>query len=199
MAISFVLVQAAVFGFLLAGAFSPNHIGMPTAPARRRYRLPATPGPHVAQRPGRTACALPQGGPRVPDRASPLPSGAASESSRPAETGASASTRPRAARPAPVGVWRRACSRTATRTADSSAFSTRSPEVRMGRRAGDRRAVPVRDDPAPGRLNPGRRVVRAALARIVTATSMTPVARTTNARRGRQPFGRWLRVRGVRR
>ncbi|MGP6171780.1 fatty acid desaturase family protein [Microbacterium sp. A196] len=28
----FVLVQVAVFGFLLGGAFSPNHIGMPTVP-----------------------------------------------------------------------------------------------------------------------------------------------------------------------
>lgn len=32
MAVSFVLVQVAVFGFLLGGAFSPNHIGMPTVP-----------------------------------------------------------------------------------------------------------------------------------------------------------------------
>ncbi|WP_406245688.1 fatty acid desaturase family protein [Microbacterium sp. M] len=32
MAIAFVLVQVAVFGFLLGGAFSPNHIGMPTVP-----------------------------------------------------------------------------------------------------------------------------------------------------------------------
>ncbi|WP_308291646.1 acyl-CoA desaturase [Microbacterium sp. G2-8] len=32
MAISFVLVQIAIFGFLLGGAFSPNHIGMPTVP-----------------------------------------------------------------------------------------------------------------------------------------------------------------------
>ncbi|MDP3950624.1 acyl-CoA desaturase [Microbacterium sp.] len=32
MAVAFVLVQIAVFGFLLGGAFSPNHIGMPTVP-----------------------------------------------------------------------------------------------------------------------------------------------------------------------
>jgi fatty acid desaturase len=32
MAIAFVLVQVGVFGFLLGGAFSPNHIGMPTVP-----------------------------------------------------------------------------------------------------------------------------------------------------------------------
>ncbi|HET8926396.1 MAG TPA: acyl-CoA desaturase [Microbacterium sp.] len=32
MALAFVLVQVAVFGFLLGGAFSPNHIGMPTVP-----------------------------------------------------------------------------------------------------------------------------------------------------------------------
>lgn len=32
MAVSFVAVQVAVFGFLLGGAFSPNHIGMPTVP-----------------------------------------------------------------------------------------------------------------------------------------------------------------------
>lgn len=32
MAAAFVAVQVAVFGFLLGGAFSPNHIGMPTVP-----------------------------------------------------------------------------------------------------------------------------------------------------------------------
>lgn len=32
MAVAFVAVQVAVFGFLLGGAFSPNHIGMPTVP-----------------------------------------------------------------------------------------------------------------------------------------------------------------------
>jgi fatty acid desaturase len=32
MAVAFVVVQVAVFGFLLGGAFSPNHIGMPTVP-----------------------------------------------------------------------------------------------------------------------------------------------------------------------
>jgi len=32
MAIAFFAVQLAVFGFLLGGAFSPNHIGMPTVP-----------------------------------------------------------------------------------------------------------------------------------------------------------------------
>lgn len=32
MAIAFAAVQIAVFGFLLGGAFSPNHIGMPTVP-----------------------------------------------------------------------------------------------------------------------------------------------------------------------
>ncbi|WP_309128704.1 acyl-CoA desaturase [Microbacterium sp.] len=32
MAVAFVLVQVAVFGLLLGGAFSPNHIGMPTVP-----------------------------------------------------------------------------------------------------------------------------------------------------------------------
>lgn len=31
-AVAFVLVQVGVFGFLLGGAFSPNHIGMPTVP-----------------------------------------------------------------------------------------------------------------------------------------------------------------------
>ncbi|GAB3806220.1 acyl-CoA desaturase [Humibacter antri] len=31
-AVAFVAVQVAVFGFLLGGAFSPNHIGMPTVP-----------------------------------------------------------------------------------------------------------------------------------------------------------------------
>ena len=32
MAVAFAVVQIAVFGFLLGGAFSPNHIGMPTVP-----------------------------------------------------------------------------------------------------------------------------------------------------------------------
>ncbi|WP_125776641.1 fatty acid desaturase family protein [Antribacter gilvus] len=32
MVVAFVVVQVAVFGFLLGGAFSPNHIGMPTVP-----------------------------------------------------------------------------------------------------------------------------------------------------------------------
>ncbi|MFD5225445.1 fatty acid desaturase family protein [Microbacterium sp. NPDC058342] len=32
MAVAFFVVQVAVFGFLLGGAFSPNHIGMPTVP-----------------------------------------------------------------------------------------------------------------------------------------------------------------------
>jgi fatty acid desaturase len=32
MAVAFLAVQIAVFGFLLAGAFAPNHIGMPTVP-----------------------------------------------------------------------------------------------------------------------------------------------------------------------
>ncbi|MFC8799680.1 fatty acid desaturase family protein [Promicromonospora sp. NPDC057138] len=32
MAVAFAAVQIAVFGFLLGGAFSPNHIGMPTVP-----------------------------------------------------------------------------------------------------------------------------------------------------------------------
>lgn len=32
LAITFILVQVGVFGFLLGGAFSPNHIGMPTVP-----------------------------------------------------------------------------------------------------------------------------------------------------------------------
>jgi fatty acid desaturase len=32
MAIAFVAVQVGVFGFLLGGAFAPNHIGMPTVP-----------------------------------------------------------------------------------------------------------------------------------------------------------------------
>jgi fatty acid desaturase len=32
MAVAFAVVQVAVFGFLLGGAFSPNHIGMPTVP-----------------------------------------------------------------------------------------------------------------------------------------------------------------------
>ena len=32
MAVAFVAMQVAVFGFLLGGAFSPNHIGMPTVP-----------------------------------------------------------------------------------------------------------------------------------------------------------------------
>lgn len=32
MAVAFLAVQVAVFGFLLSGAFAPNHIGMPTVP-----------------------------------------------------------------------------------------------------------------------------------------------------------------------
>lgn len=32
LAIAFVLIQVGVFGFLLGGAFAPNHIGMPTVP-----------------------------------------------------------------------------------------------------------------------------------------------------------------------
>lgn len=32
LAVAFLAVQIAVFGFLLAGAFAPNHIGMPTVP-----------------------------------------------------------------------------------------------------------------------------------------------------------------------
>ena len=32
MAVAFISVQVAVFGFLLGGAFAPNHIGMPTVP-----------------------------------------------------------------------------------------------------------------------------------------------------------------------
>lgn len=258
MAISFVLVQVAVFGFLLGGAFSPNHIGMPTVPhdadidfLRRQVYMSRNVrgGPHVHVLMGGLEYQIEHHlFPRAPRPNLPalqkLVRAHCAEHGIPyAETTLGEAfrtiiaylnqvglkeSRPVHLPPRPaVPRLSRATPRRAHEGHDqpdhvhrvrhlwaSGAEGVReprrgrrirqrsrreSPGDRMGRRSGGRRVVPVRDDPAPGRLNRGRRVVRAALARIVTASSMTPVARMTSARRGRQPFGRWLRVRGVRR